>query len=109
MEYPHGKEMLWNPRSDHIKNWPVRICGIAAVGTAMLGVTFIVELLNPIPGYKYTHAAAFERDLTEIPEVKTEWYLALQDTEKAELAHTWQLEPGHGIGVPRQKRKGKSK
>lgn len=66
MDLLQGKEMTWNPRIEDIKDWPVRVCGIASIGVAMLGVTYIVELLRPIPGYNFTHAAAFERDLTDV-------------------------------------------
>lgn len=55
-----GSERRWNPGGDEIKDWPVKIVGLASNGVAVVGITYIVELLRPIPGYEYTHAAAFE-------------------------------------------------
>jgi hypothetical protein len=55
-----GDQRIWNPRVDGIKDFPVRIVGLAHSGVPILGLTYIVELSNPIKGYPYTHATAFE-------------------------------------------------
>ena len=56
---PCGSERLWSPTTE-LKDWPVKICGLASSGHAVIGVSYVVELLKPIDGYEYTHAVAFE-------------------------------------------------
>lgn len=51
----------WAPRNG--KTYRVKVCGVATNGVSILGKTMIVEMLTPIDGWPYTHAAAFERDL----------------------------------------------
>ncbi len=65
MEYslPYGSERLWSPGVPDIVDHPVRVVGLAAVGVPVLGPSYIVELLRPVPGYEYTHAVAFAVNL----------------------------------------------
>lgn len=62
--FPQGTERLWNPGVPNIQDVPVKVCGLATTGVPVLGRTYIVELLKPIEGYEYTHAAAFEVHLS---------------------------------------------
>ena len=59
---PNGSERVWSPSALIIKH-PVRICGVASTGAPVLGITYIAELLEPIPGYDYTHVPVFELHL----------------------------------------------
>ncbi|CAB4192871.1 hypothetical protein UFOVP1244_112 [uncultured Caudovirales phage] len=53
----------WEPGVDG-RVHKVKVCGICGNGSSgLLGRTFIVELAEPIEGWPYTHAAAFERNL----------------------------------------------
>jgi hypothetical protein len=64
--FKQGDKKTWNPGVDKIFNWPVKIVGIASLGSPILGITYIAELLTPIPGYGFTHVAAFECHLTDL-------------------------------------------
>jgi hypothetical protein len=44
----------------NIHNVRIKICGLAAAPQARIGQPYIVELLEPIPDYEYSHAVAFE-------------------------------------------------
>lgn len=61
-QYNYGVERLWTPGGG-IKDWPVRIVGLAHTGVVLLGRGYVVELLRPIAGYEYTHTVAFEYQL----------------------------------------------
>lgn len=61
---PNDTYMVWSPTVE-IQNHPVRVCGIASTGAPVIGLTYIVELLAPLPDYPYTHAAAFEVHLMD--------------------------------------------
>ena len=66
--YTQGQRCLWIPRPDSNEEYVVTVCGIANVGTPVLGTTYIVCFETPPPkGYSFTHAAVFERDLSTIP------------------------------------------
>jgi hypothetical protein len=59
VDLKQGDERGWSPTID-IQNWPVKICGLASMGAAVVGKGYIVELLRPLPLYHYTHTVAFE-------------------------------------------------
>jgi len=61
--FEQGTICEWEPGVDG-RVHKVMVCGVCSNGVAMLGRTFIVELSEPIEGWPYTHAAAFERDLS---------------------------------------------
>ena len=55
-----GTVRMWYPGVPEIDGSPVIICGLASSGVPILGITYIVELSNPLKDYPYTHAVAFE-------------------------------------------------
>ena len=55
-----GNRKIWVPGVPELDGLVVKVVGIASNGVPVLGMTYIVELLQPIKGYEYTHTAAFE-------------------------------------------------
>ena len=58
-----GSERVWNLKPD-IVDHPVKVVGLSNTEAPVLGYGYIVELLKPLPNHAYTHAIAFEVNLS---------------------------------------------
>ena len=62
-KFGQGEIRQWHPGVPELGGMSVKICGLATNGVPILGLSYIVELLGPVPSYPYSHAVAFEAHL----------------------------------------------